>query len=121
MSRGRVRCSLDLSKLEQDKCVSTDDENIAVNCIDTPYKRVTPSSVSQIEVEKALNLFLSYDDDKDGKISVEELRKLLSTVFISEEVEDVLEELSMDCLKNCGIDWLGMNTSLLELYGINDT
>jgi hypothetical protein len=106
VSRRTSRCSLDLSTLEESQKENLNGKEI--DCILTPEKRTMPPSISTKEIENVLNLFLSYDQDKDGKITIKQLKELLSSLFTQEELEDLFLQLSVDSLYDSGIiDWIG--------------
>ncbi|GJQ10087.1 hypothetical protein GpartN1_g4845.t1 [Galdieria partita] len=105
VSRNISRCSLDLSALEESQKENL--EGKETDCVFTLEKRTTPPSVSTKEIENVLNLFLSYDQDKDGKISIKQLKELLSTLFSEGDLEDLFAQLSVDSLYSSGIiDWI---------------
>ncbi|EME30157.1 uncharacterized protein Gasu_25340 [Galdieria sulphuraria] len=105
ISRHISRCSLDLSALEESQKENLDGKE--KNCVFTREKRTTPPSISTKEIENVLNLFLSYDQDKDGKISIQQLKELLSTLFSEGDLEDLFAQLSVDSLYSSGIiDWI---------------
>ncbi|KAK4525839.1 hypothetical protein GAYE_SCF17G3748 [Galdieria yellowstonensis] len=105
VSRRTSRCSLDLSTLEESQKENLNGKEI--DCILTPEKRTMPPSISTKEIENVLNLFLSYDQDKDGKITIKQLKELLSSLFTQEELEDLFLQLSVDSLYDNGIiDWI---------------